>query len=140
MNKGERLRNLREKAGLSQVDAAEKIGVSKQTLYKYEKNIISNIPSDVIERIAIVYNTSPAFIFGWEERAKQIGEELMKQAKSLTDFFETHTFSESVDGLYAKYDPSEVERGLKFIKAFLNATPERQKIVLEILGANQSDS
>ena len=140
MNKGERLRALREKVGLSQVEAAEKIGVSKQTLYKYEKNIITNIPSDVIEKIAFIYDTSPAFILGWEERARQIGEELSKQTKPLTDFFETHTFADGVISLYEKYDKNDVERGLKFIKSFLNATPERQKIVLEILGADQSDS
>ena len=39
MTVGERLIELREKLGISQVDFATKINVSKQTLYKYENNI-----------------------------------------------------------------------------------------------------
>nr|WP_242843822.1 MULTISPECIES: helix-turn-helix transcriptional regulator [Clostridia] len=35
-----------------QTELAEKIGVSKQTLYKYENNIVTNIPSYKIELIA----------------------------------------------------------------------------------------
>lgn len=49
------------------------IGVSKQTLYKYENNIISNIPSDKIELLAKLYNVSPAFIMGWDEPTTQQG-------------------------------------------------------------------
>ena len=59
------LKSLRENAGIKQTDAAEKIGVSKQTLYKYENDIITNIPSDVIEKLATLYETSPAYIMGW---------------------------------------------------------------------------
>lgn len=47
------------------------IGVSKQTLYKYENNIISNIPSDKIELLAKLYNVSPALIMGWDEQTLQ---------------------------------------------------------------------
>ncbi len=67
MSKGERIKYLREQAGLSQVALAEKIDVSKQTLYKYENNIITNIPSDKIEAIAKSTGSSPAYIMGWED-------------------------------------------------------------------------
>ena len=43
MTVGERIRELRERLGINQVDFADKIGVSKQTLYKYENNLITNI-------------------------------------------------------------------------------------------------
>ena len=46
---------------------AQKIGVSKQTLYKYENDIITNIPSDKIELLASVLDTTPAYIMEWEE-------------------------------------------------------------------------
>lgn len=42
----------REKAGISQTDFAKMIKVTKQTLYKYEQGIITNIPSNKIEEIA----------------------------------------------------------------------------------------
>ena len=56
MTIGERIKELRNSLGYSQVDFADKIDVSKQTLYKYENNIITNIPSDKV---------SPAYIMGW---------------------------------------------------------------------------
>ena len=65
MTVGERLKQLREQIGMSQVDFATKINVSKQTLYKYENNIITNIPSDKIESAARICNVSPAYIMGW---------------------------------------------------------------------------
>ena len=66
MTKGERIKYLREKTGKTQTAFADLIGVSKQTLYKYETDIITNVPSDKIEAIAYIANVSPGFIMGWE--------------------------------------------------------------------------
>lgn len=66
MTKGERIKALRERIGKSQVAFADLIGVSKQTLYKYENDIITNIPSDKIEEIAKVSGSTPGYIMGWE--------------------------------------------------------------------------
>lgn len=67
MTKGSRIRKAREKANLSQTDLARLIGVSKQTLYKYEHDIVTNIPSNIIELIADHTNCTPAYIMGWDE-------------------------------------------------------------------------
>jgi len=42
------------------------MNVSKQTLYKYENNIITNIPFDKIETAAKIGNVSPSYLMGWE--------------------------------------------------------------------------
>ena len=68
MSIGNRIRELRESVGYSQTDFADKIDVSKQTLYKYENGIVTNIPSDRIEAIAKLCNVDPAYIMGWAER------------------------------------------------------------------------
>lgn len=65
MTKGERILDLRDRRGIGQTELAEKVGISKQTLYKYENNIVTNIPSDNIEAIAEALNVSPAYIMGW---------------------------------------------------------------------------
>lgn len=65
MNRGFLLKTLREGVGMSQTEAAEHVGISKQLLYKYEKNNITNIPSNVVEKLATLYNTSPSYIMGW---------------------------------------------------------------------------
>lgn len=67
MTVGDRIKEVRNKLGMSQVDFADKINVSKQTLYKYENNIITNIPSDKIEAVSKIGSVSPAYLMGWDE-------------------------------------------------------------------------
>lgn len=68
MTKGTRIKRRREELGIGQTDLAKKVGISKQSLYKYEKDIITNIPTDIVERLASALDTTPAFIMGWEEK------------------------------------------------------------------------
>ena len=72
MTKGEKIKELRKDIGLSQVELARKIGVSKQTLYKYENDIITNIPSDKIMRLSKELGSTPAFLMGWYEDKYQL--------------------------------------------------------------------
>lgn len=72
MTKGEKIKELRRGLGLSQVELARKIGVSKQTLYKYENDIITNIPSDKIMRLSEELGSTPAFLMGWYEDKYQL--------------------------------------------------------------------
>ena len=67
MAKGERIKVLREQFGMTQEELAEKLGTTKQTIFKYETNVITNIPSDKIETMAKLFCVSPAYIMGWEE-------------------------------------------------------------------------
>lgn len=66
MTVGERIKMARENKKLSQTDLANACKISKQTLYKYENNIITNIPSDKIEVIANYLLISPAYLMGWD--------------------------------------------------------------------------
>ena len=68
MTRGEKIKTVRERIGLSQTALADKINVSKQTMYKYESDVITNIPSDKIEAIAQICNCSPQYLMGWEEQ------------------------------------------------------------------------
>lgn len=65
------IRREREKAGISQTDFAKMIKVTKQTLYKYEQGIITNIPSDKIEEIANALGVSPSYIMGWKDTTEE---------------------------------------------------------------------
>ena len=65
MTIGERIKYARESKGISQVKLAAAAKISKQNLYKYENNIITNIPSDKIELISDYMEISPAYIMGW---------------------------------------------------------------------------
>ena len=66
MTVGDRIKYRRNELNISQVDLAEKVKISKQRLYKYENNIVTNIPSDVLEVIAYHLEVSPAYLMGWD--------------------------------------------------------------------------
>ena len=70
MTIGERMKACREKKGISQIELATAANITKQSLYKYENNIVTNIPSDKIEAIAYHLNTTPAYLMGWEPESK----------------------------------------------------------------------
>lgn len=72
MTIGDRIRKQRELLGLSQTELAEKIKVSKQTLYKYEKNIITNIPLDKIEEISKILGISEIYLMGWKTIPEEV--------------------------------------------------------------------
>ncbi|WP_019227249.1 helix-turn-helix transcriptional regulator [Sedimentibacter sp. B4] len=66
MTTGERIKNLRESNNLTQEELASLTNTSKQTIYKYENNIIINIPYSKIEMISEVLQVSPAYLLGWD--------------------------------------------------------------------------
>lgn len=72
MAKGDRIRDLRKTKGITQSEMAKLLHTTKQTISKYEKGIVTNIPSDRIEAMARILETTPEYILGWEE--KQINE------------------------------------------------------------------
>lgn len=86
MNKGERIRQLREAHNMSQTELAAKINVSKQTLYKYENNIVTNIPSDKIEALARILNVTPGYIMSWEDTESSASNEMERAL----DFYERY--------------------------------------------------
>jgi transcriptional regulator, XRE family len=73
---GARLKALRLDRGLTQDEVGQRVLVSKQTLYKYENDIVTNIPVDKIEMLAEVYNVTPAYIMGWEQSPAPASDDL----------------------------------------------------------------
>lgn len=67
MSIGKQIRHLREKRGLSQEALGKAIGSTKQTIYKYENGLITNIPMDKLETISNILGTTPAYLMGWTE-------------------------------------------------------------------------
>jgi transcriptional regulator with XRE-family HTH domain len=67
MTTGERIRAARVERGFSQTELAERLGISKQLLYRYEKNIILNIPLDQIKRIGEILDVSPAYLADFDD-------------------------------------------------------------------------
>ena len=66
MTIGQRIKNRRESMHLTQEYIAKRLGVAIQTIYKYENGIVANIPIDKLEKIAMVLETTPSYLMGWE--------------------------------------------------------------------------
>lgn len=66
-----KLRAKRLENNLSLQEVADKLGVSKVTVSRYETLDITNIPSDKIEGMAELYNTTPAYLMGWEDKKEE---------------------------------------------------------------------
>ena len=67
MTKGEKIKSLRMSHGFTQDELAKRLNTTKQTVYKYENDIITNIPLDKIEIMALLFDVTPAAITGWED-------------------------------------------------------------------------
>ena len=64
---GIRLRQLREERALSRAALAKKLGVSKETIYRYENNV--QTPSlDRTKQIAIILRTSIDYLVGLDNQ------------------------------------------------------------------------
>ncbi len=61
---GTKLKTLRENKKLTLDEVAEKVGTTRQTLFKYENGIVTNIPSNKLEDLAGFYGVSPAYLMG----------------------------------------------------------------------------
>lgn len=67
MTMGERIYYLRKAKKMTQEDVAKRLDVAIQTIYKYEKGIVTNIPLDKLELLAKVLDTTTTYITGWEQ-------------------------------------------------------------------------
>lgn len=65
MELGQKIKFLREQKGITQTELAKHIKSTKQTIFKYESGIITNIPMDKLVTIAHVLGCSPAYLLGW---------------------------------------------------------------------------
>ncbi len=110
MTIGDRIKNLRLKKKYTLDQLGKKISSSRQTLYKYEQGIIENIPKQKVESLAKALDTTPSFLYGWED-SYYLNEDTKKIAQ---DIFEN-------DELKVLFDATK------------NARPEDLQIVTDLL-------
>ena len=80
MNLGNNLFNARKRSGLSQEDVAEKLGVNRQTISKWETDeTLPNIQQ--AKRMALLYNLSLDELICFDLDVKELEEIIEKQAK-----------------------------------------------------------
>ena len=61
---GDRIKELRKGLGLRADELADKVGVSRSTMFRYESGAIEKVPFDVIQQLADILGTSNAYLTG----------------------------------------------------------------------------
>ena len=67
MSTGERIKQARKDAGLTQTELAARLGISKQLLYKYETDIVKNIPLDTMKDLARILDVRPSYLADFDD-------------------------------------------------------------------------
>ena len=113
---GDRLKKLRKEKGMTQEEVGSLIGASKQTLYKYENNIVTNIPADKIEKLAALYGVTPAHLMGWREDGYYHDPEVAAIANEMKDNPDIKVLFDATRGL-SKKSIEEVKNFIIYQKA-----------------------
>ena len=71
-----RIKERRIRQSLSYQDLADKTGISKSTLQRYETGFIKNLPIDKLEILADALNTTPGYLMGWDKESTDSSLEL----------------------------------------------------------------
>lgn len=68
MSVGLRIKAAREQKSMTLEEVAKLCETTKQTIFKYENEIVTNIPYDKIVLLSKALDVSPSYLFGWEEK------------------------------------------------------------------------
>lgn len=131
MTIGERINIKRKDKFFSLTHFAEKVGISKQTLYKYEKGIVTNIPLDKIVAIAEALDTTPAYLMGWED---EFTTKKLLPPTTTGDFVTFPVMGEIAAG-YDNLATEDWDREtVTIFSEYLKGRPESDYFVLEVKG------
>jgi|GEM_PF-2812356 len=75
---GDRLKERRKFLNISADEVALELGVSRSTIFRYENGYIEKVPANVLEKLADILQTTPAYLMGWEDDPtdwEQVGNE-----------------------------------------------------------------
>ena len=86
MTLGERIKLLRKQRRMTMEDVAQKLGIGRATICRYENGQITNIPSDKIELMARAFSVSPAYLMGWDEE-QEIDQKVIEEEKVLKAYW-----------------------------------------------------
>lgn len=67
----ERIKDERLKRGYTLLEVAERLGVREATVQRYESGEIKNIKYETITKLANIFNCSPAYLMGWDDKLEE---------------------------------------------------------------------
>lgn len=93
MSQGKRIHDLRKAKRITQLEMAKMLSTTKQTISKYENEIVTNIPMDRLEALAKILDTTPEYLRGWSSSEESINtssiDVLTENQQKLVEFSRT---------------------------------------------------
>lgn len=78
-----RLKNLRIDHDYTMEQLAQKIGVAKSTVAKWENGYVENMRQSAIQKLANLYDVSPSYILGYDDESYYAGDRLKDIAQAI---------------------------------------------------------
>ena len=83
MTIGQRIREARERRNMTLDEVAKRCNTTKQTIFKYENEIVTNIPYDKINLLSNALDVSPSYLFGWDKKNNSPSEAQLTEGEQL---------------------------------------------------------
>ena len=83
MTIGQRIRIARERRDMTLDEVAKHCNTTKQTIFKYENEIVTNIPYDKIVLLSNALDVSPSYLFGWDEKKDSPSEPSLTEGEQM---------------------------------------------------------
>ena len=104
MRINEKIKSLRKQKDMTLEDVAKKVGVSRQTIQRYESGVISNIPYDSIMGLAKAFNVHPGVLMGWDAAEEQLEDATdLEKLRMGKDYYEHVTGPRKKDAAFQNY-------------------------------------
>ena len=87
MEMGDRIRSQRKFMGLTQDELAEKLGLKKSAIAKYENGRVENIKRSVIQEMARILDCTPSYLMGFDDESTE--QTLCDDERSLLKKYDT---------------------------------------------------
>lgn len=110
-----KLRRLKLKMTISAL--ADKVGVSRATMQRYESGRIANIPSEKVEKIAAALMISPGELMGWDEGD---GSEEQRELEGYLDELKTRSELRMLFRLASTASREDVEKAVRVVEALFS--------------------
>ena len=125
-NIGDRIKQRRKELKLSADVVAEKLGVSRSTVFRYEKGDIEKVPTTILEKLAEVLKTTPAYLIGWESENNSAYKKMLHES---FDSLNSYRKRKVID--FSKLQLSEQNRE----KSKIHSITENHTYYVDVLGA-----
>jgi transcriptional regulator with XRE-family HTH domain len=88
MSVGQRIKLAREQRNMTLEEVAKRCETTKQTIFKYENEIVTNIPYDKIVLLSKALDVTPSYLFGWDEKKNSPSEpQLTEGERTMLELF-----------------------------------------------------